>query len=881
MARRALWAPLAAAAAILLSGCASPGVNHPPEIRSSYPPGDPAVPEGGSAEFRIEASDPDGGLLSCRWFVDGVLSASAPPPFAFTYSPGRTPGEHTVLAIVSDGSLTAQREWRVTVYRVNHPPSFASRDPPSLSLSMEEGYSVEFRVSVVDEDGDPVLLSWFIDGGPAVQGRSSIRFEPNYSMAGEHIVRAVASDGVSEAELAWSVLVADVNRAPRVLSRTPASDPRIRELESVDFAVEALDDDGDALSLTWYLDGLPVGAGSGWTYTTDHFSSGNHTVLVNVSDGRLETDVDWRVRVENLNRPPELTAREPEGEVTTGEYEPITLSINGRDEDGDPLSVRWFVDNASEPSATGWSFRYVPGYESAGRHEVRAELSDGADNASTSWSVIVVRPTARWTVLAYMCADNDLEPYLLEDVSEMERVGSSGEVSIVVQLDRHPSYDASGGDWSETRRYRVERGGGEGQPGSRLLQSLGELNMGSEEVLRDFILWGLEHFPAERYMLVIGGHGDGWQGISQDFSNANSRISPAGLASALGALEEARGGALEVLQLDVCYWAMLETGWPLRSLVQFIVGSEDIDPSAGQSYDALLASLSEDPGMGARELAREAVRVFATAYTDGMYWPEDNETFTYSAVNASGLEGVASAIDAFAGELLANLTTWRSAVAEARLRMETYGRSDYIDLRHIVTEVRARSTGNRLNATADALAAAIDGAVELSLCGAQRPNSRGVSIYFPQNPSSYKLAYDALGISASHIWDDFLRAYHGVGGRAEGNGGARESWAGEFSEFQSSSAHHRPSPPRACAESPPTSASSPPSCAPPPFSSSPPPASPPRRSGPQESLPPLHEPWMAPGPPQPSPLPPCASSPLWLWPPRPSGPPPASSPEET
>ncbi|MEM3043434.1 MAG: clostripain-related cysteine peptidase [Thermoplasmata archaeon] len=872
MTRRAAALAAVAAFAVLLSGCTGPSLNHPPVVESFEPSGSPALPEGGCVTFRVVAKDPDGGRLRCSWYIDGVLNCTSAPPFVFVYHPGRAVGEHTVTAVISDGYLTARHEWNVTVMRVNHPPTFIRTDPPAGSLTVSEGYALELAVEVADADGDPVVLSWFADEVHIGQGRSSFRFETDYTMAGEHRVRVVASDGSALCEAVWSITVLDVNRAPRVVWRSPEGGVKIRELESVEFSLEAVDDDGDPVSVVWYLDGAVAGTGERWLYTTDYYSHGGHTVRASASDGLLETGVEWRVTVDNLNRPPVISQVKPEvEEVATGEYEPLRLSVWGWDEDGDPLSVRWFVDNASDPTAYGWSFDYVPGYNALGNHTVRAELSDGADTASRSWTVRALRRTALWTVLVYMCADSDLEPYLIEDINEMESVGSDANISVVAQLDRHPNYDASSGDWSEARRYRIERDGEMGSIGSRLLQSLGEVNTGSEQTLQDFLLWGLEHFPAKNYMLVIGGHGDGWPGILQDFSDGNSRISTEGVASAVRAFAEVRGAPLDVLHLDVCYWAMLETGWPLRGSVQYIVGSEDIDPSTGQSYDELLKKLGARPSMDAGELAVEAVRTFAEAYTDGKPWPEDNETFTISAVGADALEEVALRLDNLSRVLMGSLSPLSPAIAEARMRVEPYGKPDYMDLHHFVRELRSRSSSDSLNASADALISAIDSAVALSISGAQRPNSRGISIFFPRNPSGYKSSYTSLALSASHLWDDFLRAYHGVGGRgggprggdgggcslpARGVGGreadGKQHWtmdnlggrccgaaesavskgglglqvvggpSGRPSEFQFSSEHRQPSRPRVCAVSPPTASSSPPSASPPPGGASPP-----------------------------------------------------------
>ncbi len=81
---------------------------------------------------------------------------------------------------------------------------------------------------------------------------------------------------------------------------------------------------------------------------------------------------------------------------------------------------------------------------------------------------------AYWTVLAYLAGDNDLEDALLDDLREMERVGSRpGAVEILAQLDRTPGGDASAGDWSGTRRYYVTRSASPSRIGSKLLADLG------------------------------------------------------------------------------------------------------------------------------------------------------------------------------------------------------------------------------------------------------------------------------------------------------------------------------------------------------------------------------------------------------------------------
>ncbi len=767
------WTAALLTVALLLSGCTGTSINHPPAIGAWGPRGDPILPEEAALVFWVNASDSDGQALTCRWFVDGNLSHSSGSPFVFSYMPGRADGVHAVKAVVSDGSLAAQRSWKVTVVAVNHPPGIVS-EPAVGDQTVNEGGSLRFTADATDPDGDPVSLRWTLDGRPVAENRSAFLYEPDFTMAGAHVIRLLASDGNRNSQVAWNVTVVDVNRAPRLDSWSPQSDIHLVELGSVGFCVTASDEDGDAVAYRWSVDGAPAGEGPVFNYITGFFSAGNRTVTVTASDGGLSDSHSWAVRVDNQNRPPRIATFDPPGDAAATEYGTVAFSLGGADDDGDALSVSWFVDGGALPAGAGPRFNYTPGYDSTGNRTVTAVLSDGSDTIGRSWNVTVSRAVADWTVLVYMNADDDLEPYLVEDFNEMELCGSTERVNIVVQMDRHPSYDTSSGDWNGTRRYLVGRDTDQRVIRSLLLEDPGEMNMGAEKTLSDFLLWGLEKFPARRFQVVLSGHGDGWQGISQDFSDQNDRLSLSELAGALGAFADRRGAPVDVLLLDVCYWAMLETGWSLRDRATYIVASEDIDPSAGQRYDLALAGLVKDPLLEPRALAADLVEAFRECYAAGGYYPQDSETFTQSAVETARLEALAGALDGLSSVLAGNMTVLAPSVSAARNAVETYGKPDYVDLYEFVRQIRARSANNALNETADAALGAINATVAANAAGTLRPHSAGVSIYFPVRSSSYNAAYAALPFSLAHGWDGMLKEYYNVTGRSAGGRGGVE-----------------------------------------------------------------------------------------------------------
>ena len=142
---------------------------------------------------------------------------------------------------------------------------------------------------------------------------------------------------------------------------------------------------------------------------------------------------------------------------------------------------------------------------------------DGEDRSSPS-----NRALAKWTYLVYMSADNNLEDEAILNFNQMEEVGSSEDVTIVIQLDRSPDWDETNGDWTGTRRYYVLQDTDTELINSTLVEDMGEVDMGNADNLRDFVVWGVTNYPAERYYLDIWGHGGGWRdGTCNDYTSGS------------------------------------------------------------------------------------------------------------------------------------------------------------------------------------------------------------------------------------------------------------------------------------------------------------------------------------------------------------------------
>ncbi len=241
-----------------------------------------------------------------------------------------------------------------------------------------------------------------------------------------------------------------------------------------------------------------------------------------------------------------------------------------------------------------------------------------------------------WLLMVYQAGDNNLDPYAIKDVKEMEKIGSSDRVKIAVLMDR-----LEGEEWSTARRFLVrhpdELGGKHSwDPSLDTCEDLGEVNMGDPAVLKKFVVDSLRDFPAENTMLVLWNHGGGWRSVMTKAVSRNTRANAPVLTPAMAVLsrgiawDDTNNGdflesrevrkaleplpKLSIIGADACLMAMVEVAYEWRKQADFFVASEDLKPGNGWPYDTLLKALSEDPGMSPRDLAAETVNRYAESY---------------------------------------------------------------------------------------------------------------------------------------------------------------------------------------------------------------------------------------------------------------------------
>lgn len=371
-----------------------------------------------------------------------------------------------------------------------------------------------------------------------------------------------------------------------------------------------------------------------------------------------------------------------------------------------------------------------------------------------------------WTIMVYMAADNDLEPQAIRDLNELEVIGSSPQVSVVVQVDRTPGYDTSNDNWTGTRRYYVTRDMDTETINSELIGDMGELDMADPDTLAAFVGWAAGAYPAERYLLVLWNHGRGWmtettrtmelerevKAIHIDYTDNNEMT----LRDLTEALDQCP--PMDVILFDACLMGMVEVAHAIRQSGEVMVASEDNVPDSGQPYDRLLARFNSNPAMSAPEASRAVI----DEYVD-YYLSRYSGTFTCSAIDLASVNGLVSACDQLAGDMVGNPSEWPSVrTAQQFAQRFDFDKNQYIyykDLYDFAARLGSLTTNQALLSSCASVESAVDDAVlyERNSGGAVAA-AHGLSIYLPP-PGAMLGQYRTTDFALDTRWDEFLEAY--------------------------------------------------------------------------------------------------------------------------
>ena len=388
-----------------------------------------------------------------------------------------------------------------------------------------------------------------------------------------------------------------------------------------------------------------------------------------------------------------------------------------------------------------------------------------ADKSLLSWMFGSKPAKAKeWTIMVFVNGKNNLEQFALKDMNEMEMIGSSANINIVVEVGRIDGYDTSNGDWKGTRRYLIKKDTDTATVTSTMIQDLGKTDMGDYKSVIAFGKWAKTNYPAKKTMLVIWNHGAGWiksnksagidKGISYD-DETNNHINTPQMATILKDI-----GGVDVYGSDACLMQMAEVVYEIKDSVKFIVGSEETEPGDGYTYNELLAPLAKNPLMSAEAFAKVAV----DAYSD--HYAAQKEGSTQSYIRTAAIPGFLTAVNDFAYAI--TIAGEKELAKKAMGAAQSYAYAENKDLYHftqlVLAETKYAAVKQKGTALMTYIAQTLVGHNRTNNGGgsywappADYSNSHGIAIYLP--PSAPAAGYNELQWSKYSNWDEFIAWY--------------------------------------------------------------------------------------------------------------------------
>lgn len=273
-------------------------------------------------------------------------------------------------------------------------------------------------------------------------------------------------------------------------------------------------------------------------------------------------------------------------------------------------------------------------------------------------------------LLVYMIG-SDLENFdgaASNDIQEMLEAASGDDLNIIIQTGGSKSWHLKEIENDGVGRYRISNGKLE------TIELLDNVRMSEAETLADFISWAGKCYPADRYGMVLWNHGGGTligYGLDEYYPDETMSIGEIHEALSKGGLN------FDFIGFDACLMCTVETAVALSGHADYMIASEETEPSTGWYYTEWIKRISDDPGLSIPELAGTIIDSFVSGPDHNKY-----DFYTLSLIDLKKIGDLYLALNEYFKEEEAFFNEQFRNTLTARTHTKSFGNDGYeqIDL---------------------------------------------------------------------------------------------------------------------------------------------------------------------------------------------------------
>ncbi len=375
-------------------------------------------------------------------------------------------------------------------------------------------------------------------------------------------------------------------------------------------------------------------------------------------------------------------------------------------------------------------------------------------------------PEKEWTFLVYLNGHNSLDSFGLMNMKQMEQVGSTDKVNVVVQWASNQN--------KNTERILVQKSTNPNQVTSPIVEALPPVDMGDAKELDKFLEWGARNYPAKHYFVNVWNHGNGWHivngavkaikgmrptDISYD-DNTGHHITTEELGQSMKTFARVIGHKVDVYGSDACLMAMAEVAGEMMDSVDYFVGSEEVEPGEGWPYTTFLTKWNALTSLAPREVAKLLSKDYLAAYSGGVY---GRKAVTMSAMDLNEMPNFNKAMQSLSSELMRmNAGDVKKTLSTADAT-QSFTLGDYKDLGDFLGRMGKQTTVSSQQAALSGVKAAMSKLV-ISNDASSSFHAGGIAFWLPTSSyemGSYGDRYRGLVFAKATGWGEFLKVMVG------------------------------------------------------------------------------------------------------------------------